>query len=138
MRGVGSSLLPDTIALGLVGFVGFVSFAFVGFGFSAVGFGFGVMGFSFVGFVGFVGFDFVGFVVLIQTFSPSAQVCSKFGSPAGPQFPRQDPPLPQQVRVPLLSTHLAHSEKQTTFLLLLISMPMILVYTAVLFYKKSS
>ena len=84
--------------------------------------GFGVVSFGVVG-SGVVSFDVVGFAVVgsgviddLQTSIPSAQLCSKFGSPAGPHFPFHDPPLPQQVITFFFRPHLEHSEKQTTFL----------------------
>ena len=53
-----------------------------------------------------------GVAMAEQAFTPSLHVWSNALSPGCPQFPRQDPPGPQQVSVPsLLRPHLGHSEK---------------------------
>ena len=105
------------MGFGVVG-TGIVGFGVVGFG--VVGFGevgCGVVGCDVVG-SGVVGCGVVGCGVVggMQTFKPSAQVCSIF-APTGPHFPRHDPPLPQQVGPSLLGTQLGHSEKRRTFFL---------------------
>ena len=83
-------------------------------GFSAVNCGvFGMVGFEVVVIVD-VGFSVgdCGFAIVEQAFSPSLQVCSNLVSPGCPHFPRQDPPLPQQVSAPLLPRpHLGHTVK---------------------------
>ena len=80
--------------------------------------GSGVVGSGVVVF-GVVGFDVVGFAVVgsgviddLQTSIPSAQLCSKFGFPAGPHFPFHDPPLPQQVRPSLFRPQVGHSKRE--------------------------
>ena len=54
-------------------------------------------------------------VQLAQTSYPSSHVCSNFVSPGCPHLPRQDPPAAQQVNPFLPGTHLAHSNKWSTF-----------------------
>ena len=71
------------------------------------------LGFSVVvGFGVVVDFGVVacGVTIVVQAFTPSLHVCLNFVSPGCPHSPRQDPPGPQQVSIPmLLRPHLGHA-----------------------------
>ena len=81
---------------------------------------FGEEGSGVAGWVAVVGCDIVvgwgvavgsGDAIAEQAFSPSSHVCSNLVSPGCPHFPRQEPPLPQQVSPPLAPRpHLGHAE----------------------------